>query len=313
MRYTFLSTFTCIAICACGALQPVDGSDSDGRAAPAVTAQGLTTTQSIPPGSGWPGINTNFVVTSSGAVRWNGGAWIVPLPVARGTMLTGVTLDVVPGVEADGSVLPIDVTITAQDSTGFSILGAAATPTSAAPAQPMTIAMSKIAGSSTSFTAVLTPRGFATAQLGSVIVTNDGVIHQHTLIVPVTPAGSSGRILSLTGLITGLDSDPTTKPQNVYAPLALDVGVSITAMRMRVQDGGSATRVQFLLQSATDDAETLTTVAASQISSGGGREETLVWTDTPVVTRPATNYVVKAFNTSGIFASFVYRLEVDYE
>jgi hypothetical protein len=130
----------------------------------------------------------------------------------------------------------------------------------------------------------------------------------HTIVVPVVPPTLDPPRIALWSTISGQGSSSRWE----YVPLALPVGAAIIGARVRVQDGGSGTRLVERLLSTTDNSENFSTVASSQLSSGNGTEETLELTG-PIQVAPATQYIISvelAANPANR-DSRLYRLEVD--
>lgn len=179
-------------------------------------------------------------------------------------------------------------------------------------------------GGSANFTGAVTMAstlgvtGFITATAGLTAAPNQHVTvsgtgrFQHgtrTIVVPVVAPFVSPPLISVLATVSGSGSASNI----IYAPIVLDVGKRITAIRARVQDSTTGpTRVQVRIQSMTDGAQTLATLATSSPSSGLGTEQTIQATGLTIGVAASTIYYAVLNTQTGSAACSVFRCEVDY-
>lgn len=138
-------------------------------------------------------------------------------------------------------------------------------------------------------------------------VTDTSTTPATTIVVPVVPPTADSPHNALYAMVSGIGS--SSHPLVVSLPLT--VGKTIRALRVRVLDGGTGTKVQASLLIARDNAQAFSTVFTSPPSLGLGVEETIGVTSAAIPVDPATQYFVTVFTSAGALVSNVYRLEVD--
>lgn len=132
-----------------------------------------------------------------------------------------------------------------------------------------------------------------------------------TLVIPIVPptTTTSGALTSLSGTVSGTGSGSHV----LYVQLPLTVGVTITAIRLRLQDNATGpTKVQFQLLTASDGSENFTSINSSGISSGTGAEQTIQSTGLSINVAASTQYTISIATQTGSASCNVYRLEVDH-
>jgi hypothetical protein len=154
-----------------------------------------------------------------------------------------------------------------------------------------------------------------TATVGSLAATGSVSASKYThgvrtIVVPVVPTQvSPSPFVLLSSVIFGQGSSGHW----LYAPLSLEVGKRIVALRARVQDSATGpTKVQMQLMSSTDGAQNLTSVATSAQSTGSGLEQTIPMTALAVDVAASTAYYVVVSTPTGTANCSVFRLEVDF-
>jgi hypothetical protein len=129
----------------------------------------------------------------------------------------------------------------------------------------------------------------------------------HTTVIPVVPVFGSPPRITIYGEVSGIGSGARV----LYLPLALTVGSTVRAARVRIADSGDA-HLQAGIASQDDVSQNLKYIALSSTSSGTGALETLTVT-APLTVTPSTTYYLAVFHTSALVSSLsrVYRAEVD--
>jgi hypothetical protein len=261
----------------------------------------------ISPLTGLPDAGTTWSVAGS-TVNMLGG-WNVPLSLPVGTMVPAISGTVRDNTGSDGNA--VAMMLVSYVGSAWTVL-AQATSDSSGSAQSLNLTPSHVVTATEvlqiRFTSLASPPPTRMSTIGMVQVGRPSI---QTLLIPVAPAASGPRRTSMYALVTGLDADPLTGPQNLYAPIAVPVSTVIRGLRARVQDGGSGTKLEADILSTSDNSQTFALVATSPKSTGAGIEETIALPGLSITTAPATQYYIKVYNAAGIFASFVYRLEID--
>jgi len=129
-----------------------------------------------------------------------------------------------------------------------------------------------------------------------------------TIVVPVVAPSSDlphAALYAMTDGALGSASHP------LVVAIPSTAGSTITAIRARVQDGGSGTRVRLALLVARDNAQAFSTVVTSPDSLGVGVEETIGVVDRSIAVEASAQYFVTVFASSGVLVSNIYRLEID--
>jgi len=99
----------------------------------------------------------------------------------------------------------------------------------------------------------------------------------------------------------------------LYVPLFIDVGQTLSAVRARIQDSAvGPTKVRFAVASTIDFARTPSLITTSTISNGSGTEQTIFDTDFPggLVT-PGKQFWAIFQTTTGAAQGAAFRLEID--
>lgn len=249
--------------------------------------------------------------TGPGAVRWHGGQWIMPYSATPHNTLANASCDVVPRADATALVELV--------SSNGQVLGSSTVPATSSNivirAWPFIGSHAVLDGEQIAMR--IAPRDSTTgawtsaSQDVTVIGCAVNMSTVRTLVVPVVPP-TLGRLVTAFSQVSGLDSNPATAPVDLYVPLPLPIGTTISTIRARVQDAGGPTRVQATLWQQHDGppTQTMALLVNGPSSSGSGAEETISFSP-GTVTQSANQYIVKFANSAGILSSTIFRLELD--
>lgn len=280
----------------------------------------LTAPTTIAPTDGFGDPTTTVTIDAAGNVHWLGGDWYVPLPVSAGDVIGSISAIVQDNAGTSGNTIIESLVMRLPAPTGDTEIARAWTNESGAvttltvtPNAPYTVPagaemLAKFHAMGNNLQPATVPSMTGAVTVGPGAPPGPPV---RTLVIPVGPVGTSGRLVAYYASVTGLDSDPTTAPQDVWVPIALPVGSTIRALRLREQSP-SGTQLQFALMSEADGSETLASLAASPLSVTSSAPQTVTIGSLAIAIAGSTSYIVKAYNAVGIFNSFVFRLEVDY-
>lgn len=100
----------------------------------------------------------------------------------------------------------------------------------------------------------------------------------------------------------------------VYAPIVLDVGKRILAIRVFVVDSGvGPTKLQASFNSAPGAGGSITVIASSAVSAGNATNQTLTIGSLTTTVAASSSYFIKVTTTTGTDSNGVFMAEVDYD
>jgi hypothetical protein len=100
----------------------------------------------------------------------------------------------------------------------------------------------------------------------------------------------------------------------VYAPIVLDTGKRVTAIRVFIVDSSvGPTKLQASFNSAPGAGGAVTVIASSAVSAGNSTNQTLTIGSLTTTITASSSYFIKVTTTTGTDNNGVFMAEVDYD